>query len=138
MSWASARVYYPHREMTELESIIHREIERTGILPFTRFMQLALYHPEFGYYRRPRDPFGREGDFYTAQQLQPLFGDVIGGIIEQWDAGPAVVELGAGRGEMATAFSRWDHVAIEAGRGDLPAHFEGVVFANEFFDALPV
>ena len=40
-------------------------------------MQTALYHPEFGYYRRLRDPFGREGDFFTAEQVQPVFGILI-------------------------------------------------------------
>ena len=76
-------------------------------------MEAALYHPEFGYYRRPRDPFGIHGDFYTAEQLQPVFG------IANRGTNPAacrdrmgapedftVVELGAGRGEMAAALAR--------------------------------
>ena len=49
-----------------------------------------------------------------------------------------VVELGAGRGEMAGAFSQWRYVPVDLIAGELPEHFRGVVFANEFFDALPV
>src|SRR5262249_45295559 len=48
-----------------------------------------------------------------------------------------VVELGAGRGEMANAFAEWRYVPVETG-GVLPRHITGVVFSNEFFDALPV
>src|SRR5258705_313630 len=35
-------------------------------LPFRDFVELALYHPEFGYYARPESPVGREGDFITS------------------------------------------------------------------------
>ena len=46
-------------------------------------MEVALYHPEHGYYRRPRDPFGKHGDFFTAEQLQPVFGILIAARIRQ-------------------------------------------------------
>ena len=49
-----------------------------------------------------------------------------------------VVELGAGRREMAAAFSEWRYVPVDIDCGELPRRFRGVVFANEFFDALPV
>jgi SAM-dependent MidA family methyltransferase len=49
-----------------------------------------------------------------------------------------VVELGAGRGEMAAAFSEWRYLPVDIDSGKLPAEFRGVVFSNEFFDALPV
>ena len=49
-----------------------------------------------------------------------------------------VVELGAGREEMRPYFERWSYQAIESGRGELPADIRGLVFANEFLDALPV
>jgi len=107
-------------------------------------MQLALYHPEYGYYRRARDPFGKAGDFYTAAQLQPVFGVLIAARVRAlWDelGRPpdfTVVDLGAGRGEMREAFSDWRYVPVDVDRGALPDHFTGVVFANEFFDALPV
>ncbi|HUI81441.1 MAG TPA: SAM-dependent methyltransferase [Bryobacteraceae bacterium] len=130
--------------MTPAGELLAAEIERQGPIPFRRFMEVALYHPQCGYYRQGRDPFGRGGDFYTAEQVQPVFGMLIAARVRQlWrDLGqPAdftVVELGAGRGEMAPAFSDWHYLPVEIGSGDLPRGFEGVIFSNEFFDALPV
>ncbi len=130
--------------LTPLAALIRDEIARQGPLPFHRFMDLALYHPEHGYYRRARDPFGKAGDFYTAAQLQPVFGILMAARVramwEELGRPPdfTVVDLGAGRGEMREAFSEWRYVPVDAGRGALPSRFTGVVFANEFFDALPV
>jgi SAM-dependent MidA family methyltransferase len=127
-----------------LATLIRKEIANEGSIAFRRFMELALYHPAHGYYRRGRDPFGRKGDYYTAEQLQPVFGILIAAkvraLFEQLERPPdfTVVELGAGRGEMAQAFSQWRYVPVDAGWGELPRRFTGVVFANEFFDALPV
>jgi SAM-dependent MidA family methyltransferase len=107
-------------------------------------MEAALYHPEFGYYTGARDPFGREGDFYTASQLQPVFGRLIAravaGLREEMGSPENfhVIEPGAGRGEMEPALRTFGYTAIEAGRGAWPARFQGVIFANELFDALPV
>jgi SAM-dependent MidA family methyltransferase len=130
--------------VTPAGEILAAEIERDGPISFRRFMQVALYHPEHGYYRRPRDPFGKHGDFFTAEQMQPVFGILIAARIRQlhqsMDA-PAdftVVELGAGRREMADALSEWRYVPIDVDGGALPDTFTGVVFSNEFFDALPV
>jgi SAM-dependent MidA family methyltransferase len=130
--------------MTPAGELLAEEIGREGPIPFRRFMEVALYDPQHGYYRRQRDPFGREGDFYTAEQVQPVFGALIAARIRQLWHGlgrPAdftVVELGAGRGEMAPAFSEWRYVPVEAGSGELPQRVHGVIFSNEFFDALPV
>ncbi len=33
---------------------------------FDRFMERALYHPEYGYYRSEKPRLGREGDFFTS------------------------------------------------------------------------
>jgi SAM-dependent MidA family methyltransferase len=130
--------------MTAAAEVLAAEIERDGPICFRRFMEVALYHPQYGYYRRPHDPFGREGDFFTAEQMQPVFGILMAARVRQiWRAmgEPAdftVVELGAGRGEMAEAFGEWRYVPVEIDGGELPDKFRGVVFSNEFFDALPV
>lgn len=130
--------------MTPAAEVLRDLIRREGPLPFRRFMQTALYHPEHGYYRRARDPFGRAGDFYTAEQVQPTFGLLVAAAIDRLrvEMGApddfTVVELGAGREEMAEAFSAWRYIAIDLDRGELPRAFRGVVFSNEFFDALPV
>ncbi|MBI1789643.1 MAG: SAM-dependent methyltransferase [Acidobacteria bacterium] len=126
--------------MTPVGELLRDEIRRGGPISFHRFMEAALYHPEHGYYRRRTDPFGVRGDFYTAEQLQPVFGILmasrIGMLCEPGHR--TVVELGAGRGEMAAAFAEFDYRAVDIDRGELPERFRGVVFSNEFFDALPV
>jgi SAM-dependent MidA family methyltransferase len=130
--------------MTPAAELLAAEIARSGPLPFPRFMETALYHPIHGYYRRPRDPFGKAGDFYTAEQLQPVFGILIAARIRQLyramgePSDFTVVELGAGRCEMAEAFSEWRYLPVDIGSGEFPEDFRGIVFSNEFFDALPV
>jgi len=130
--------------VTPLAEILRDEIRREGPISFHRFMQAALYDPRHGYYRRARDPFGKHGDFYTAEQLQPVFGILMAARIrmlyEELGAPSefTVVEVGAGRGEMADAFSAWRYVPVDIQSGALPERFRGVVFSNEFFDALPV
>ena len=47
---------------------LEAEIAAAGALRFSRFMEVALYDRECGYYRGARKVFGREGDFYTAAQ----------------------------------------------------------------------
>jgi SAM-dependent MidA family methyltransferase len=129
--------------VTPLETLLRERIARSGPIPFREFMEAALYHPEYGYYRKARDPFGKAGDFYTAEQLQPVFGILIAARIREMfrEMGSppdfAVVELGAGRGEMADALGEWQYIPIETG-GNLPRNVRGVIFSNEFFDALPV
>jgi SAM-dependent MidA family methyltransferase len=130
--------------MTPAGEILAAEIRRGGPVPFRRFMDVALYHPEHGYYRRARDPFGKHGDFFTAEQLQPVFGILMAARVRQiWremeePAEFTVVELGAGRREMAEAFSEWRYAPVDVDGGEIPENFNGVVFSNEFFDALPV
>lgn len=129
--------------MTAAE-LLRDEILREGPIPFGRFMEVALYHPEAGYYRRGRDPFGKAGDYFTAEQLQPVFGILIAARLRQlWrEMGSPedfeVVELGAGRGEMAEAFQEFRYWAVDLGATAWPERFRGVVFSNEFFDSLPV
>lgn len=126
--------------MSPLEQIIAAEIAACGPVPFSRFMQLALYHEQHGYYRRARNPFGREGDFYTAQQLQPVFGRTMASVIRPLvaETGGIVVELGAARREMAAALAEFEYHPVDLDGGEMPQQFDGVVFSNEFFDALPV
>lgn len=130
--------------MNPLTAILAAEIAGRGPIPFRRFMETALYHAEHGYYRRARDPFGKEGDYFTAEQMQPVFGILIAALLDalrnEMGSPPefTVVELGAGRMEMAAALSGFNYIPVENGRGEMPLRFTGVVFANEFFDALPV
>jgi SAM-dependent MidA family methyltransferase len=128
--------------VTPLTAILRDEIARSGPISFHRFMDAALYDPTHGYYRQPRDPFGKDGDFFTAEQLQPVFGILIAARIRMLyremsePSDFTVVELGPGHVEHALACSmNWKPIPYGA---DLPGRFQGVVFSNEFFDALPV
>jgi SAM-dependent MidA family methyltransferase len=129
--------------VTAAAEILAEEIRRWGPIPFSRFMEVALYHPQFGYYRTQRDPFGRHGDYYTAEQLQPVFGRLVrAGIDRLFASDPelprTIVELGAGREDMRDAFQGLTYIPVDVDRGQMPDRFGGIVFANEFFDALPV
>ncbi len=132
----------------ELAEVIAREIRSSGPLPFGRFMEMALYHPTLGYYTGGRQPFGKEGDFYTNAQLQPVFGRLVAQQLDRWrqQLGGSdrftVLELGAGRGETGAEVRRCmpDIEWIPKEHGDRwPRRpMTGVVLCNEFFDALPV
>lgn len=126
----------------ELLELIISEIQRDGPMTFARYMELALYHPQFGYYRGS-DRFGVSGDFYTAEQLQPLFGELIASFVdnlthEQGLPSVPTLELGAGRGEMRQSLGVRGYQAFDWHTRQLPVEWSGLAFANEFFDALPV
>lgn len=127
-----------------IERILRDEIAARGSISFERFMEAALYHPAHGYYRRAKKPIGAHGDFYTASQLQPVFGVLIRGYIERLSEEHnlprphSMIEFGAGRGEMAEAFAGWHYQAVEAGSPAPDLSRATVIFANELFDAMPV
>ena len=52
-------------------------IRERGPITVAAFMDLALYHPDFGYYSRSSRPIGRAGDFFTSIDVGPLFGDLL-------------------------------------------------------------
>jgi SAM-dependent MidA family methyltransferase len=137
-----------------------------GAIPFERFMELALYHPEHGYYRKP-GRIGTQGDFLTSPAVSPVFGWVAGAWARwTWDAlgrpSPfTIIEPGAGEGRLATAILDWAegrddgfrealrYVAIEPNSPGTDTRVQwaappiapvdaGIVIANELFDAFPV
>lgn len=74
-----------------------------GWIPFSRFMELALYAPGLGYYTAGSQKLGAEGDFITAPELSALFGRTVARqLIEIMQAStPHILELGAGSGKLA-------------------------------------
>lgn len=66
--------------MTAAESLIRREIRRDGAIPFARFMELALYSPNSGYYEAHDRTIGRSGDFFTSISVGEVFGQLM-----SWD-----------------------------------------------------
>jgi SAM-dependent MidA family methyltransferase len=165
--------------MIKLDEIIRQEIAEKGPMPFARFMELALYQPELGYYERDPQPVGRSGDFYTSVSVGSLFGELLGFQFALWMESLAsercqLVEAGAHDGRLAADILdylrahqphllKWiDYWIVEpssrrqawqqrtlhnAGHQVrwfrslevLPASGVcGIIFSNEFLDALPV
>ena len=168
-----------------LRQTIVDEIRECGPIPFSRYMELCLYHPELGYYSRHAEQFGKAGDFYTASDVHAVFGRLLARQFEQmWrllGSPPAIeiLELGPGRGLFAQDVLDWSekkfpaffgalcyslversptlrerlertlHRHFRAGKAWLTTFPSGprlagtperpvIIFANEFFDALPV
>lgn len=88
----------------ELVEAIVREIRLGGPIPFSRFMELALYDPARGYYTRSAASIGREGDFYTASDVGTLLGECVARQLVEMDRALGrpdpflLLEAGAGRG----------------------------------------
>ncbi len=96
-----------------LRERIEDEIRRTGPIPFSRYMELCLYEPELGYYSRPRERFGKAGDFYTSSDVHAVFGRLLARQFEEmWRALDSperidLIELGPGRGLFASDVLDW-------------------------------
>jgi SAM-dependent MidA family methyltransferase len=152
-----------------LQRHIAEEIEQHGgAIPFSRFMELALYAPRLGYYSGGAAKLGQAGDFTTAPEITPLFGASLAGVAAAIIAqsAPNIIEFGAGTGKLARdvliALTK-QGVQVEsytiidlsgelrARQQDmlrdfpqvrwvdaLPESFSGVVLANEVLDAMPV
>ena len=60
-----------------LREVIAQRIRLQGPLPLAEYMNLALYHPELGYYTAADRRSGRAGDFYTSVDVGPLFGELL-------------------------------------------------------------
>lgn len=86
-----------------LVQIIADEIARQGAIPFSRFMELALYAPQYGYYTGGAHKIGAAGDFVTAPTLSPLFGQTLARQLTPLLPQTAgnVYEFGAGTGALA-------------------------------------
>ena len=171
--------------MTLREKIL-QEIRQRGPIPFSRYMELCLYDPEFGYYSRSAEQFGKAGDFYTSSDVHAVFGRLMARQFEEmWRVlgSPEqieILELGPGRGLFAQDVLDWSEKKFPeffsalryllaeqspalqkrlreilskrfaAGKASLASFFaeinpaageqreDVILFANEFFDALPV
>lgn len=99
----------PESQSPTLTSRFLREArDGGGWMSFARFMDIALYTPDVGYYAGGLRKFGAGGDFVTAPELTPLFGQAVATQIAQLLArsAPVVVEAGGGSGRLACDLMR--------------------------------
>jgi SAM-dependent MidA family methyltransferase len=108
-------------ESSPLAVLLRDKIRHHGAVPFTWFMEQALYHPEFGYYASTRHRIGRTGDFYTNVSVGRVYGQLLAcQLIEMWKliGRPrdfSIVEEGAEDGQLALdILSAIDEESIEA------------------------
>jgi SAM-dependent MidA family methyltransferase len=152
-----------------LRALIQAEIAaHGGAIPFSRYMELALYAPRLGYYSGGSAKLGPAGDFTTAPETSTLFGatlaHVAAAVMDQ--SAPNILEFGAGTGRLAhdllqeaarSGINVESYTIVELS-GELrarqqlllagfpqvrwidrlPDAFEGAVFGNEVLDAMPV
>ena len=98
-----------------LHDHIYKAIEQSkhNRISFAQYMELALYHPQHGYYMQKKDKIGRHGDFITSSNVSDVFGKLFANIfiriIETGMLQPAVCEIGAGNGNFARAvLKEWE------------------------------
>ena len=135
-----------------------------GAIPFSEYMQLALYG-EGGFYTTGGRAGRRGGDFITSPEVGPLFGTVVARALDAWwkELGSPsrfdVVECGAGPGTLARSIlaaqpecaDAMHYVAVEISASQRALHpkgvesretmpdgpITGVILANELLDNLP-
>ena len=108
--------------MNKVADRIAAEIRETGAIAFARFMALALYCPNCGYYEREEDMIGSGGDYYTSVSVGGVFGELLACQFAEWlegmqrsrGGGPGVevepvqvVEAGAHGGKLAGDILGW-------------------------------
>jgi len=88
---------------------IREELKDDGLMPFSRFMEMALYEPGLGYYSAGLHKLGRSGDFITAPELGPLFAACLARQVSELaqELGEyEILEIGAGSGRLAADLLR--------------------------------
>lgn len=90
----------------ELVEYIKNLINQKGAISFREFMEVALYHPQHGYYTSQKPKIGGFGDYFTASELDPIFGQLVAKqfaeIYQNYFAGKKIdiVEIGSGKGYL--------------------------------------
>ncbi|BCG49663.1 class I SAM-dependent methyltransferase [Candidatus Profftella armatura (Diaphorina cf. continua)] len=152
-----------------LKNLIIKDIyKKNGWISFKRYMELALYAKNLGYYNNNSIKFGENGDFITAPEISSFFGITLTKlaieIFEQTE--PIIMEFGSGNGKLAkdilTAFNLFNiklekYIIIELSPklrnrqkkmlidftniewlNNCPKNFSGLIILNEVLDAMPV
>ena len=157
-----------------IEEYLLNKIELNQKILFSEFMNLSLYHPDYGYYTNKPNIFGDQGDFITSPITSSMFGECISNefinIIRSLER-PSILELGGGDGSLAITIFKYlkknkslpdKYIILEISdnlinyqkervKKEFPNDYNifkwvtnledikinGLVIANEFFDALP-
>ena len=82
-----------------------RNMLKNSDLRFADFVEMALYHPQLGYYAGARNPVGKEADFVTSPALSPVFGYSLARLISEFsgrigDGTSSLVDIGCGDGRL--------------------------------------
>ena len=111
------------RSATLAARIASEVVAAGGWLPFSRYMELALYTPGLGYYGGDNVKFGRSptdgSDFITAPEISPYFGRALAQPVAEALAiakADEILEFGAGTGKLAAELL----TAIDALDADQP------------------
>ena len=133
---------------------IRSRIKQKGKIPFSEFMDLALYFPGYGYYcGSETQPY--QDDYYTSPSISPVFGACIAIQLRQmWllldkPAEFTVVEMGSGNSNLFCDITRFATELDLEFAGSLeyfdtdiydrvPSGITGCVLSNELVDAFPV
>jgi len=91
---------HSQRVVAHLHNLIR---QAGGWIPFSAYMEAALYTPGLGYYAAGTTKLGAAGDFVTAPEMTSLFGRTLAHAVAPVlsETGGEVLELGAGSGKLA-------------------------------------
>lgn len=100
------------QENSNSQALMNLMVERIAAssqqrITFADYMNLVLYHPQYGYYASGAAKIGYQGDFFTSPSLGPDFGELLAEqFVEMWDVlgqpKPFILlEIGAGSGILA-------------------------------------
>ena len=97
-----------------LLATIAQQCQQRTALSFYDYMQIALYHPQYGYYQNTLPKLGATGDFITAPTLSPVFAYCLAHqcqtVLSQLNSA-SILEFGAGNGSLAaTLLNRLAHL----------------------------
>lgn len=139
-------------------------ISEEGPIPFERFMEIALYSPDGGFFTGEALRSQKAGDFLTSPEVSSLFGETLASFVRQERERVGdpfrLVEVAGGSGSLLRSLLSVEPVeawAVEvspparhalesvvgqgravASLGVVPAPFSGVIIANELVDNLPM
>jgi SAM-dependent MidA family methyltransferase len=146
-----------------MRDVLHNALQY-GDLSFRDFVELALYHPELGYYASATQRVGKEGDYVTSPSLSPVFAFTLARLIREFsqrmgDGMSVVVDIGCGDGSLIHSLfaqisdERMQFAGVDRSLERVRGPRDGVTFAtsldaipkcdaqlvisNELFDALP-